>query len=446
MEHVKPSQVSDSESVRTINAGKSETALQRLTGPRHAALALQRAAGNQAVGELLQVLTGPGQPLGSATRAVMGERFGTDFSDVRIHNDAQANASARALGAAAFTSGQHVVFGPGAFCPNERRGGALLAHELAHVIQQSRGGNPAVDASADTSLEAEAESAAKGFLQGVSQIPIHGSAAPGLACAPKVPEDKDEKKHTHPIVTPVIQPPRKAKPLARPVQHEITDPNKAKGVGAEATVPFDRYSGKDWNHIGGGGETASSRTNLARRSSHDIRIGQEGTAGIDYLVENVKTGRLVIGEQKATKGAEFSKTTAITTSLEDNVDHAVKVLQKQIDSGAVKEPTEVKRLQKTIDRLKATKIALEKGRAGLPAELPEGVVFELTNVGGAGKQIGKGHIDLLAKKYGKNPKFLEHLLRRTFVRDPALAKSMGAIRAACAAPTPTPTSCPPPTS
>jgi hypothetical protein len=57
--------------------------------------------------------------------------------------------------------------------------------------------------------------------------------------------------------------------------------------------------------------------------------------------------------------------------------------------------------------------------------LPEGVVFELTNLGGEGKQIGKGHVDLLAEKYGKNPEFLEHLLDRTSVRDPDLAKAKG---------------------
>jgi Domain of unknown function (DUF4157) len=420
MEHVKPSHDAKSDSARTAVAVEPATAKERPSG-YHAILALQRSVGNQAVGEMLQVLAGPGQPLGAATRDVMGERFGTDFSDVRTHNDAQANASARAVGAVAYTSGQHIVFGPGAFSLNERRSGALLAHELAHVVQQSRGGDATVAGSADTSLEAEAESAAKGFLQGVSQIPIHGSAAPGLARAPKMPEDEDEKKRaSQATMTAVTQRPKVVKPLESPV-HVVSNKDKgrkAKGVLGEAGVPLERYAGPDWNVFGGGSETASSRANLARQSSHDKRAGREGTAGFDFLAQNVKTDLLVIGEQKATKGNEFTKTTAITTSLESNLAHTVKVLQKQIDSGAVKEPTEIARLQKTIERLQATEAAVKNRQ-----ELPEGVVFELTNVRGEGKQIGKQHLDLLAKKYGKNPAFVEHLLSRTFVRDPELAKS-----------------------
>ena len=205
--------------------------------------------------------------------------------------------------------------------------------------------------------------------------------------------------------------------------HEINEPNKAKGTLAELAVPFGPYSGSEWNHIGGGSESGSSRQSLARRSSHDERMNaKEGTAGNDFLVENVKTGRLVIGEQKATNTDSFVGASAITTSLETNIQHNVDTLTETIKT--VKDPVEVARLQKTIDRLKATGEALKNGREGKPAELPEGVVFELTNIGGEGKQIGKEHINLLAEKYGKNPAFLEHLLDRTFVRDAELAKQL----------------------
>lgn len=208
--------------------------------------------------------------------------------------------------------------------------------------------------------------------------------------------------------------------------HRIDDPNKSKGVLGEAAVPFGPYSDPAWNNIGGGSETASSRENLARQSSHDVQMGQEGTAGTDFLVENVETDRLVIGEQKATQGESFTDATAITTSLESNIARDIEVLQNKIESGTIKEPVEVARLQKTVDRLNGTLDALQRGRAGEKGvQLPEGVVFELTNVGGEGKQIGKQHIDLLAERYGKNPEFLEHLLDRTAVRDPELAKSRG---------------------
>jgi hypothetical protein len=66
----------------------------------------------------------------------MEPRFGHDFSRVRVHMDAQAAESARAVNALAYTVGRDVVFGPGKYAPATREGRKLLAHELAHVSQQ----------------------------------------------------------------------------------------------------------------------------------------------------------------------------------------------------------------------------------------------------------------------------------------------------------------------
>jgi hypothetical protein len=66
----------------------------------------------------------------------MGERFGYDFGSVRIHTDTRAADSARAVDAEAYTVGPHVVFGAGRYQPDSPGGRRLLAHELAHVIQQ----------------------------------------------------------------------------------------------------------------------------------------------------------------------------------------------------------------------------------------------------------------------------------------------------------------------
>lgn len=66
----------------------------------------------------------------------MGARFGHDFSRVRIHTDARAGERARALHAAAYTVGNDIVFAPGRYRPDTGVGRALLAHELAHVVQQ----------------------------------------------------------------------------------------------------------------------------------------------------------------------------------------------------------------------------------------------------------------------------------------------------------------------
>jgi hypothetical protein len=82
-----------------------------------------------------------GQPLDAATRADMEARFGFDFSRVRIHTDAQAARSAEAVGALAYTVDDHVVFGSGRYSPHTADGRRLIAHELAHVVQQGGGGD-----------------------------------------------------------------------------------------------------------------------------------------------------------------------------------------------------------------------------------------------------------------------------------------------------------------
>ena len=82
------------------------------------------------------VLHAPGQPLDPSARTFMESRFGRDFSTVRIHTDAQAARSAQALGARAYTVGPRIVFGPGQYRPASPDGNRLLAHELAHVVQQ----------------------------------------------------------------------------------------------------------------------------------------------------------------------------------------------------------------------------------------------------------------------------------------------------------------------
>jgi hypothetical protein len=89
------------------------------------------------------VLRSPGHPLDASTRAFLEPRFGHDFSNVQVHTDANAAASARSVGARAYTAGAHVVFGSGEYAPWTESGRKLLGHELAHVVQQSQAPAPA---------------------------------------------------------------------------------------------------------------------------------------------------------------------------------------------------------------------------------------------------------------------------------------------------------------
>lgn len=86
-----------------------------------------------------QALHSPGQPLDAAARSFMEPRFGRGFSNVRVHADEDAVQSARAVGALAYTVGPNIVFGAGHYQPSSASGRRLLAHELAHVVQQEPG-------------------------------------------------------------------------------------------------------------------------------------------------------------------------------------------------------------------------------------------------------------------------------------------------------------------
>lgn len=108
-----------------------------------------------------EVLRSPGQPLHAATRSQMEPHFGHDFSQVRIHADARAAVAASAIGARAFTSRRDIVFGTGEYAPRSAPGRWLLAHELAHVVQQSPGAPvPSGIGPVDDSWERHADAAA----------------------------------------------------------------------------------------------------------------------------------------------------------------------------------------------------------------------------------------------------------------------------------------------
>src|SRR5436190_3959126 len=81
-------------------------------------------------------LRGGGQPLSDSDRAFFEPRFGRDFGDVRVHSDARAANLTRAVDARAFTVGGDIAMAPGEYGTGSGAGRELLAHELAHVVQQ----------------------------------------------------------------------------------------------------------------------------------------------------------------------------------------------------------------------------------------------------------------------------------------------------------------------
>jgi Domain of unknown function (DUF4157) len=139
----------------------------------------REAAGGPAPGSVQAALRSGGEPLPVEVRRTMERSFGHDFGAVRIHADGAAGRSADEIDAAAYSHGTHVVFGPGRYRPATSAGQALIAHELAHVVQtrpDAASGPPLVVASAGDPSERDADRAAA--------LVAHGRPAPGLGRVP----------------------------------------------------------------------------------------------------------------------------------------------------------------------------------------------------------------------------------------------------------------------
>lgn len=136
---------------------------------RRVARAGEVSHGASASGAVGDVLRSHGSPLDASTRTFMESRFGHDFSGVRVHTDARAHESTRALNALAYTVGSHIAFGAGQYAPASVEGRRLIAHELTHVVQQSSS-NSALSAKSDgvtaedSASEREADAAADSVI------------------------------------------------------------------------------------------------------------------------------------------------------------------------------------------------------------------------------------------------------------------------------------------
>jgi hypothetical protein len=176
-----PDTEAESESVSTPDPGLSPTTEDRV-------LDLQRNIGNRSVQRMIVESTpavtrdvqphpghSGGEKLESETRELMEPGFGSSFNDVRVHIDTEAAESAASLRADAYTTGRDIYFASGKYAPKTSDGQRLLAHELAHTIQQGEGKAPSgADPASDRKfavanradpLEIEADHASEEILQ-----------------------------------------------------------------------------------------------------------------------------------------------------------------------------------------------------------------------------------------------------------------------------------------
>ena len=230
------------------SAGKSQVSevLTRATprgktpaiGTNEAILALQGSGGNRAVTELLGRRSG--RPLNSGTRREMEAKFGANFSDVKVHTNEEAANTAMGESARALTAGRDIVFGKGFYAPSTSAGKRLIAHELAHVVQQRQRGQRVSGAAA----ESEARTAGSNIVAGKAatvQASASGVQADGMS-----EEEARRRQNTEKMLGPAVMaslresgiaPPAPA-PSRPPTQIELQEPGlatdlKKRGIGPQ---------------------------------------------------------------------------------------------------------------------------------------------------------------------------------------------------------------------
>ncbi len=172
---------------------------------RGASSALQRsaeggaqsgAAGETQVPEgVRDVISSPGRSLDTSIRRAVEDRMGDSLGDVRIHTGPKAAQACEQINARAFTVGNHVAFNSGEYDPSSPEGQHVLAHELAHVRQQTGGAvsmlpqeDLGLEIDPDPQLEREAEETAQRVTQG-GELGIQRMAGTEVHVQ-RLPEDK----------------------------------------------------------------------------------------------------------------------------------------------------------------------------------------------------------------------------------------------------------------
>jgi hypothetical protein len=198
-----------------------------------------------------EVLRSPGQPLDHETRSYFEPRFGHDFSKVRVHSDEKAAQSARDVHALAYTVGNSVVLGKPQISPRTGSGRRLMAHELAHVVQQSAAGtvsNPLEIGAADHPAEYAADIAALRVCEqrepgGVSAI----ARDPDAQLRRQPPGDDEPEKEPPPLI-----------PLPHPFDRLDIKPSLPLPGGL--SLPSSEDLNKGWDKIFGPGDKPKDPT------------------------------------------------------------------------------------------------------------------------------------------------------------------------------------------
>lgn len=176
----------------------NQAMLRRLRAKARPAAAGPAVAPAEAPPVVDQALRAPGQPLDAAIAQRFERHFGHDFGAVRVHTDAKAAESARAVDAQAYTVGSEVVFAADQYRPDSAGGQRLIAHELAHVVQQA-GARPAgrlMVGAADDAHERAAEAAATALARGAPAPGVGAGQRTVQRQQPAAPQPQPQAQQT----------------------------------------------------------------------------------------------------------------------------------------------------------------------------------------------------------------------------------------------------------
>nr|WP_258302395.1 DUF4157 domain-containing protein [Haloferax larsenii] len=154
---------------------RNAKSVQRSRGAHHEA---SKAGDAQVPDSVRDVISSPGQQLDTSIQRAMEERMGDNLGDVRIHTGPSAAKACEDINARAFTVGNHIAFNHGEYDPSSAEGQHVLAHELAHVRQQTGGAvsmlpqKGELEIDPDERLEREAEETAQRVMRG-GKIGVH---------------------------------------------------------------------------------------------------------------------------------------------------------------------------------------------------------------------------------------------------------------------------------
>ncbi|MGV9711222.1 eCIS core domain-containing protein [Gordonia sp. NPDC003424] len=162
---------------------------------------LQRTVGNAGAAALIgenrspvhDVVGSGGAPLPGDLRADMEGRFGHDFGDVRIHDDAAAHDSAKSVHAQAYTVGSDIVFQSGKYDPDSHAGKHMIAHELTHVVQQRNGPVDGTDAGGGVKISDPSDRFEREAVANADRIMSAPAAATAQTFVQRQDDETDEE-------------------------------------------------------------------------------------------------------------------------------------------------------------------------------------------------------------------------------------------------------------